>query len=76
MRTRHPHLGFYITLETEEMGDGKWCCRALIDGWDPLNLPGEVRGDRRDAVETQALNAAKDMIDRHLKLCWTLRGEN
>jgi hypothetical protein len=75
MRTRHSYLGFSITLETEEMGDGKWCCRALIDGSDALNPP-EVRGDRRDAVETQALNAAKDKIDRHLEICRTLLGKN
>ena len=44
MKNGHLYKKFHITLVPQKMDDGKWSCRATVDGkeWEPHYEIGDV----------------------------------
>ena len=62
MGKRHRYKRLWITLVTQKMGDGKWVCRATVDGkeWGPQYEIDDVK----NVAMKKALEKTKETIDR------------
>lgn len=58
---------FHITLVIQKRDDGKWLCRATVDGTDWK--PDDEIGDTKNAAMKKALEKAKEEIDNAILFC-------
>jgi hypothetical protein len=69
VRKGHLYKKFHITLVAQKTDDGKWLCRAKVDGtkweWKPHDEIDDVKG----TAMKKALDKAKEEIDRAMRFC-------
>ena len=73
MSKGHRYKKFHISLVTQKMGDGKWLCRAIVNGteWEPHDESDDVK----NVAMQKALDKAKEEIDLAIRWCKRLSGE-